>query len=595
MIRAKNAKDRLAEPKEVDGMLWIIDNKVYVKNELKNGLPPMINPCEGVKLFINDIECKYMTSVSEQDEIKIELSNSEKSAKLDVIVSDDKMIAYIDYYPQCVIKRTVQDHEPANRVDIVVEENISQKIGIKRDAIENALKMAEIVYGFKEDVMQEIIESNNPGKYLIAEGKVAIEATDETVECFFKDDDEKELILEEDETGRIDFKNAFFYKDTKIGDTIAKIHPMQAGIEGMTVIGEVIVTKEPKKVIVVPNASIFIDENNWNVIAKKAGRPTKIIKKNTVMFNIIDRLVVDDVNLKSGNIRYNGDVEVKGTISEAMEVVSKQNVFVRNNVCFAQIMAGNNVEIKGSMLSSKVYAATGGIFGQDPAPEIYKILVEVEGLIKNLQDITQNEIEQFGLDSMFEKIRYLMNTKSKNMTNIVYGVIRTLKKGNYDIETDRLLTLVKVTRVLLGNYHTIEDIASLEGITGTLRLMSASSDVKITGNATFGYVLNSEIHALGNVAILGKGASNSKVDAKGNVTVTGNFRGGEIKSEKSVDVNITGAKLGVKTFITVPEDGVINIRTAYVDTLIKIGNKTHRFFDECKNIKARIKNGVITF
>ena len=60
-----------------EGYVWVIDGKVQVKNQNSKGMPPLLNPCQGVKLIINGIEQNHLVYGSEQDHIEFIPINEE--------------------------------------------------------------------------------------------------------------------------------------------------------------------------------------------------------------------------------------------------------------------------------------------------------------------------------------------------------------------------------------------------------------------------------------------------------------------------------------------------------------------------------------
>ncbi len=39
---------------DLDGIVWITNQRVFVKNEKKDGMPPLINPCDEVNCWLTD-------------------------------------------------------------------------------------------------------------------------------------------------------------------------------------------------------------------------------------------------------------------------------------------------------------------------------------------------------------------------------------------------------------------------------------------------------------------------------------------------------------------------------------------------------------
>ena len=83
--------------------------------------------------------------------------------------------------------------------------------------------------------------------------------------------------------------------------------------------------------------------------------------------------------------------------------------------------------------------------------------------------------------------------------------------------------------------------------------------------------------------------------SKGEVYIAGYVRGGKIRAEKGIEINIAGSKRGSKILLSVPEDSSIRIRTVYTDTTIKVGNISHTFLSEARMIYARLENGKLLY
>ncbi|MEN8904928.1 MAG: flagellar assembly protein A [Clostridiales bacterium] len=577
-----------------DGLVWVKDQKVYVKdaNLKKDGLPAIINPCEGIKLLINNIEISHLTEVTENDSIEIISLELDKDPKTDLIISNDNMSVYLNYSPQQKIKYSLKDSDPTNKLDFETKENVIEEKKINKDFIYDLLSKNNITYGIKESVITNIIEENLPNKYLIAQGDFSEEPIDEKIEYYFESEEIKKVNLSENTIGNIDYKNMFKYIDVKVGEIIAKIIPFQMGKEGKTVYGDILKISTPTKLNIIDTPDALYDKTKGIVIAKKPGRPIKINKQNSLMFNIIEKLTVENVNMETGNIKFNGDIEVKGFVNESMEVLSKKNVYVKNGCSFATIQAANNIEIKESIISSKIFAAKNVSFGKNPSSELKnasKIITELINNLNNFSQVTNIEKETF-----HEKLHHLLNNNNKNLPSIIYDIIRKFKRGNYDFDKNNLLTFIKNTRVLLGNYLEIENIEFLENLVESLNLLTLTFDESvITGNVRIGYAINSIIYALGDVYILGKGASNTKIYADGNVHILGNFRGGEIHSNSNVEINSSGVLSGVKTLIEVPFEKTIKIKTLYSETIVKVGSFSHKFLSDKSNATIKIKNNKL--
>ncbi|NLM27112.1 MAG: DUF342 domain-containing protein [Clostridiaceae bacterium] len=585
-------KENITKSKNSDGLVWIKNGKVFVKNEGRDGMPPLINPCKEAVLYINGVQRNHLSTVNEKDTIEIKALSTTTDLQLDVEISEDKLKCYLIYSPARQIRYELLDTEPVNKLDIQTKQIEIKTEKTDKNRIIEFLKSKSIVYGIKHDVIEQICENNTPGKFLVAEGTPKEDPTDGSIEYFFEVDENNGYRFEEDETGNIDYKNIFEYKTVTTGQVIARVHKGVPGKNGISVTGETIFPEEPKEIVISPSLSIYYNEETGNVTANKTGRAFAQEKGNIITFHIYDSIVVDEVSIKTGNIRFKGDVEIKNNVFESMEVVAGQNVLVKGNVNFASIFAGNNISIKGTVVSSILNAAMNDAVIMNPAPLLEKLIYGINKLINNIKRLSDNNSAK----QLNKLIRMLLNGENKDLPNTVYEVLQSLRTGNYDIDDNFILSLMKKTRSLMGNYSEISDIQYLYQIINELRMLfSSKKHTPLKGDITLSTISNCNITALGDIRILGKGSVNSVLYSKGEVYIAGYVRGGKIRAEKGIEINIAGSKRGSKILLSVPEDSSIRIRTVYTDTTIKVGNISHTFLSEARMIYARLENGKLLY
>lgn len=576
-----------------DGLVWIKNGRVYVKNEGKGGMPPTINPSDGVKLYINGKECRHLTTISESDIVELKTVNIELDLQSDVEISEDKLKCFLIFTPARLISHTILDSGPVNKLDLLTKQIIIETKKTDIQQIIDYLKSVGIVYGISKYTLEKICKNNEPGRFLVAEGLPPEDPTDDFIEYFFKGSGTEKLNQEENNMGNIDFKNILKYETVSTGQTIAQLHKGKPGKSGISVTGEIILPRQPKELTIVPTFSINFDNKTGIVKATKTGRPFRQEKGNTITIQIYDCVLLDEVSIKTGNIRFKGDIEVKTNVCESMEVIARQNVLVRGNVDFASIYAGNNITIKGTAISSKINAALSNVVSMDPAPLMEKLIDGIDKLIHNMQLLSVKDMNAAQINYL---LLYLLNTKNKDLPALIYEVLQALRKGNYDIEDEFILSLMKKTNLLMGNYSNITDIVFLYDLVADLKaLFLCRKNVPLKGDVILNSITNCDVSALGNVTILGRGCINSKIYCNGKVRVDGYVRGGQIRAEKGIEINVAGSQRGSKILLVVPGDSYILIRSAYEDTTIKVGNLSHTFYSEKKMVRARIENGKLLF
>ena len=579
---------------DLDGRVWITNQRVFVKNEKKDGMPPLINPCDEVKLLVNGLQFNHITAVSENDVIELKTSESEIDVEMEIEVKDDGLKAFLSYAPARIVKNFIEDSPPVNKLDVKVRQQTIEIKSIKAEQIKDFLKRSDIVYGIDNSIIEEICSKNTAGTYLIAIGTAAVEPTDDIVEYYFsKDDDTMQYKPKVNESGNIDFKNISLYQTVGSGQIIAKI---KKGKPGKPVTGKPIAPGNARQITILPSFSTKYDEKTGAIMATRSGRPAVQEKGDSVTFQIYDTITIDEVNMKTGNVHFKGDVEIKTNVCESMEVVAKRDILIKGNVDFASIYSGNNITIKGTAITSKINAAMSDIVAKDPAPLLQKLTDGIKDLIDNINEIYPRGPNPAQNDSFSDLVRYLLNGKNRHLPMMIYEVMSSLRKGNYDIENEFILSLLKKTRSLMGNVSQLTDLNSLKRIVVEISdLASEKNPVVIKGNITLNSAVNCDITALGNINVQGKGCINTKMTCGGKAIITGYIRGGQIYAEKGIEINTSGTERGSKILLAVPENSYIQIRSVYADTIVKVGGISHTFLSEKKAVRARIEDGKLVF
>lgn len=585
-----NSAAEITEKNE-DGYAWIIDGKLFVKDPVGKGIQPLLNPCEGIKLIVNGIETNHLVMVSEKDNIEIKTTDEEAEVEADVKISEDKLKAYMSFKPPRKIKRVLKDSYPVNKLDISLMEEEDFQDGYSVEQLIDIIRQQGVVYGLKEDIIRKAYKENKKGRYLIAEGKPPIDATDDNMECFLEDIEEQAI----NEYENIDHKELIKYKSVKPGEKIARLIRGNPGEEGISVLGETIKPKEARKIIIEASRDIQFDEESGMIRARKFGTPVKKEKGNVITYEISEKLQLVEVSLKTGNVKFKGDVEITGSVYEGMKVIANNNIFIFGDVNFSSLYSGNDIVIKGNVVTSQLVSGDDTIASKAVNTEIHRIIAEIENLIDNIKKESVSELNSQGIKGMPEIVRYMLNTKNRALPTTIYDIIHKFKKDNYDIDDSMLYTLIEKCKPFLGNYSEIYNLEYIYEMAEYLKTTFYIDEKKrVSGNILLNGAMNSEIKAIGNVVISGKTCFNTKIEAGGKVMISGNLRLGEIKAEKGIEANRVGTEIGTKIFLEVSDKGFIRMKSVYPDTTIRIGRHTYKFDSYQTGINARVvKNKLV--
>lgn len=248
-----------------NGKIKVVLGKIIVINPVGEGKYPTITPSSKGMLTINGKEIYETTKVNESDEIEF-LSNDKLSKNIKVDISKDKMEAYISFEYKNAVKINIKDSNPVENLVIdVYEEEMDCRGLLSKEEIEQLLKEANVIYGVKEEAIEEINKAQNGGRVLVAEGLKPIDAIDEKIEFVFNKED-----VSIGEYEKIDYKNINKINGVEATAIIGKVIKGEDSKFGINVFGQEVKPKKNKrKIIRCGNGCNILDDN---IIAEISGQ-----------------------------------------------------------------------------------------------------------------------------------------------------------------------------------------------------------------------------------------------------------------------------------------------------------------------------------
>ena len=248
-----------------NGKIKVVLGKIIVINPVGEGKYPTITPSSKGMLTINGKEIYETTKVNESDEIEF-LSNDKLSKNIKVDISKDKMEAYISFEYKNAVKINIKDSNPVENLVIdVYEEEMDCRGLLSKEEIEQLLKEANVIYGVKEEAIEEITKAQNGGRVLVAEGLKPIDAIDEKIEFVFNKED-----VSIGEYEKIDYKNINKINGVEATAIIGTVIKGEDSKFGINVFGQEVKPKKNKrKIIRCGNGCNILDDN---IIAEISGQ-----------------------------------------------------------------------------------------------------------------------------------------------------------------------------------------------------------------------------------------------------------------------------------------------------------------------------------
>lgn len=236
-------------------------------------------------------------------------------------ISPDKMQAYARFYPPSAEGERMTAGEFLS--DLVHK---SIRFGILEDEITGFFANPQYCTNIK-----------------VAEGKPARHGTDAKIEYYFETDLSTKPTLKED--GSVDFFNLKTVSHCKQGDVLARLFPEDPGEPGRSVYDEMIKPREVRPEKLNFGKNVILSEDRLEITAAVDGHVTL---SNGVV-SVSNILQVENVDISTGNIDYDGSVVVKGNVCANFSVKAKGNIEVYGVVEGAWMEAGGNIIIARGM------------------------------------------------------------------------------------------------------------------------------------------------------------------------------------------------------------------------------------------------------
>ncbi|MCL4442445.1 MAG: FapA family protein [Firmicutes bacterium] len=434
---------------------------------------------------------------------------------------------------------------------------------ITRDDILGALRSSGVVYGVFEDVVDIATSGNIDDFMIIARGNPPVEGKNGWVEILWKTEDRED---HPDTEKTVDFRETSNLISVNEGALLAQMHPPQEGIPGKSVTGEVISPTQPKSALIVPGKGVKLDNSGDKVYAVNQGRPVAKFVGPNVSISVEPSFTVSgDVCLKTGNIRFKGDVIVTGSVNETMKLEASGNVTINGIITGAHVSCGKNLVIQRNIISSDVSAGIG-------AMESGKIRYLVQDLHDDMSKLLQ-AIEQLKRQSPdLGKLPYtqLVNSLLENRFRNIKGNTKQFllaRSFNLPFEVEEAVEAIKI---ITSMHFTPEDLHKImEALLKALAVMGSHEAEK--AKIQMGSASASTIKCSGDVVVL-KGCVNTTIYASGNVKIKGHFKGGEIYCEGNAELDELGSTLGAPPLVRIKSKGFVRVSTTLPGSVIQIGS-----------------------
>lgn len=157
----------------------------------------------------------------------------------------------------------------------------------------------------------------------------------------------KKLLEDYSNEDQVDFHQVQDFTVVEKGEILMRRVPPTEGKPGLNVLGETLPTTPGRELEFNPDTDgAIVDPNNPDqLLAAVKGHP--ILVEHGVCVD--PTLRIDAIDIESGNIDFDGSVEVKGDVASSFSLQATGDVFIRGMVEKATVIAGRNLTIVGGV------------------------------------------------------------------------------------------------------------------------------------------------------------------------------------------------------------------------------------------------------
>ncbi|MBP0598321.1 DUF342 domain-containing protein [Herbaspirillum sp. LeCh32-8] len=221
----------------------------------------------------------------------------------------------------------------------------------------NAVRAAGITYGILHEQLRGALSAGHCNKLIIAQGLMPTPAEPARFESLLEEKEEE--LAEIDEDAVVSYADMGHLLLVSAGDPLMRRIPPVPGQDGIDIRGGKVPAR-PIADITFAKESVGAEPSEEDpdlLVAMVPGQPTLI--KNGVKVNPV--LDVENVDLSTGNLTFEGSVRVSGDVLTGMKVHVGGDVVVSGTVEAAEIVAGGSVTVKGGVIGhSEGVTATAG-------------------------------------------------------------------------------------------------------------------------------------------------------------------------------------------------------------------------------------------
>jgi predicted RNA-binding protein Jag len=392
----------------------------------------------------------------------------------------------------------------------------------------------------------------------------------------------------------------------KAGEKIVEIIPATKGRNGVNIFGNPILANDGTTLSPSLGQGVAITEDGRYIFATIDGRPEFYKNRASVYPLHIHR---GDLTLKSGSIKFHGDIVIQGNVMDGLSVEATGNVSVQGSVTYGKIVAGRNITVHSNVIGSHLIAGGYTSFYRSLLYKVERVVHGIQYILQAYHQLRQssafslNDLASTGIGRL---IKLLIETKLQDFEQEVKDIHAFYHQQMMTKLEETTRWINRLAQFFTGfgpfHIHSIEEIEELYQEGQALQYI-LNSYTALPSYIVANYVHGSKLQASDKVRIIGLGSYNSDIFAGEEILITGKegiVRGGKLEAGQKITVQELGGTAEVRTVVCVQSDtGDVLADIVYPGTIIQINKaqynvkKPGRFAQFKRNPKTGIINALM--
>jgi uncharacterized protein len=577
-----------------DGWITIKNGQVVVCNPRGLGKFPTLSPDKNVQIFVNDEKIVQNTFVHEGDRIELQPLNTEPSLALEVKLSSDKLKAFLQIRKKTGKRYVVEDFPPTG--EATVKASITQVIWpqLTLKQVMDFLNQNQVVYGINEEAIRQAVESEEENLNIeVAAGQGPTSPQDSRIVYTFQNSGMTQVNTAPYGQGQL--------LSIAIGTVLAVKSPPEVGKAGMDVTGEIIPPRPPRDEPILIKKGVSLIQNGTVAVAAVSGKPVLEGSNSKYLSVQPVHIINGDVDIKTGNIKFKGNVVVTGSVMDGYSVEAGGSIEVWGDVLHASLFANNEIIIYNKAITAWIQA--GGLTSQ--YRRIYGVLKHLADRLKQLFNSMEVLKRQPSFNTADLKmngegrlVQLLIDIKYKDVPKLVNDFLAVLD----ETENWQQLEVVDLGRDLheklcnLGPLR-IKQQAEIELLSQKVQqnLETLMWLISNTANVQVGYVQNSVVRASGDIIVKGQGSIVSELEAGGQILISGGkVRGGQLTAREKIKIQELGSPHDSQVIIRMLDNCCLEVNIVHPVVNIVHGAEHLLIEEDCRRLRASVgKDGAL--